>query len=136
MFKSPEAALCRVLQESPSVAILVGFRMYPNGSVVAEQLPFIAWQRVGISREQSLSAPGGIPKLTLELSVYAGTYESAREVADAVRGILDGYGGTSLDCFISQCSLESERDDLVTLAGADLPPAYQVTQQYDVLWKE
>jgi hypothetical protein len=37
---------------------------------------------------------------------------------------------------VSQVSLENETDDLVTLAGSDLPPAYQITQQYDVWWQE
>jgi hypothetical protein len=37
---------------------------------------------------------------------------------------------------VSQVSLENENDDFVTLAGADLPPAYQITQQYDVTWQE
>lgn len=136
MFKSPEAALCRVLQASPEVARLTGFRQYPNGSVVAEQLPFIAWQRTAIGRTQTLQNPAGLPRVTLEFAVYASTYESAREVADAVRSVLDGYGGSVLGCTVSQCSLENERDDLVSLAGADLPPAYQITQQYDVWWQE
>lgn len=136
MFKSPEAALCRVLAESPSVARLVGFRQYPTGSVVGEQLPFIAWRRTGIGRTQTLQAPAGLPRVTLDLAVYAATYESAREVADAVRVVLDGYGGSVLGCNLSQCSLENETDDLVTLAGGDLPPVYQVTQTYDVWWQE
>lgn len=136
MLKSPEAALCRVLQSSPEVARLTGFRQYPNGSVVAEQLPFIAWQRTAIGRTQTLQSPAGLPRVTLEIVVYASTYESGREVADAVRSVLDGYGGSVLGCTVSQCSLENERDDLVTLAGADLPPAYQITQQYDLWWQE
>jgi len=136
MFKSPEAALCRVLQASPDVARLTGFRQYPNGSVVAEQLPFIAWQRTAIGRTQTLQNPAGLPRVTVEIVVYASTYESGREVADAVRSVLDGYGGQVLGCTVSQVSLENETDDLVTLAGSDLPPAYQITQQYDLWWQE
>lgn len=136
MFKSPEAALCRVLAASPEVARLAGFRQYPNGSVVGEQLPFIAWRRTAIGRTQTLQDPAGLPRVTVELSVYAATYEAAREVADAMRLILDGYGGSVLGCTLSQCSLENEADDLVALAGGDLPPVYQVTQTYDVWWQE
>jgi len=134
--QSPEAALCRVLAASPSVARLAAFRQYPNGSIVAEQLPFIAWRRTGIGRVQTLDAPSGLPRVTVDFVVYAGTYESARELADAVRLILDGYGGTVLGCTVSQVSLENEADDLVTLAGGDLPPVYQITQTYDVWWQE
>lgn len=136
MFRSPEAALCRVLASSPSVARLAGFRQYPNGSIVAEQMPLIAWRRTGVGRTQTLQAPAGIPRVTIEFSVYASTYEAGREVADAMRSILDGYGGEVLHCTVSQCSLENESDDLVTLAGGDLPSVYQITQTYDVWWQE
>jgi hypothetical protein len=37
---------------------------------------------------------------------------------------------------VKQTSLEQESDDFVTLAGAELPPAYQITQQYDTFWIE
>jgi hypothetical protein len=136
MFRSPEAALCRLLQETPSVARLCGFRQYPSGSVVGEQLPFIAWRRSAIQRMQTLQHPAGLPKVTAEFSVYAATYEAARETADAMRHVLDGYGGQILGCTVSQVSLENESDDLVSLAGGDLPPVYQITQQYDILWQE
>lgn len=136
MMQSPEAVLCRVLAASPEVARLAAFRQYPNGSIVAEQLPFIAWRRTGIGRTQTLAAPAGLPRVTVDFVVYSATYETGRELADAVRLILDGYGGTVLGCTVSQVSLENEADDLVQLAGGDLPPVYQITQTYDVWWQE
>jgi hypothetical protein len=53
-----------------------------------------------------------------------------------MRRVLDGYGGTSDNTEVKQASLEDESDDFVQLAGADLPPVYQVTQRYDVWWSE
>lgn len=136
MMQSPEAVLCRVLAASPEVARLASFRQYPNGSIVAEQLPFIAWRRTGIGRAQTLAAPSGLPRVTVDFVVYSASYETGRELADAMRLILDGYGGTVLGCTVSQVSLENEADDLVQLAGGDLPPVYQITQTYDVWWQE
>jgi len=37
---------------------------------------------------------------------------------------------------VSQASLEAESDDFVTLAGGDLPPAYQITMTFDTWWQE
>jgi hypothetical protein len=73
---------------------------------------------------------------SIEYQAYGGTYEQAREAADAIRSVLDGYGGSALGCTVSQASLEAESDDFVTLAGGDLPPAYQITMTFDTWWQE
>jgi hypothetical protein len=99
-------------------------------------LPFVTWRRSGIQREQTLGRPMGMPRVSVEYSIYGTTYEEARQVADAMRLVLDGYGGTSNNTEVKQTSLEDESDDFVQLAGADLPPVYQVTQRYDCWWSE
>lgn len=134
--KSPETVLSRALTESPAVALLVGTRIYPVLAPATATLPFVTWRRAGIQREQALTAPVGVPRVTLEYSIYGTTYRQAREVADEMRVILDGYGGSADNTTVRQTSLEDESDDFVTLAGADLPPVYQVTQRYDVWWQE
>jgi hypothetical protein len=78
----------------------------------------------------------GVPRVSVEFAIYGSTYEQARDVADAMRLVLDGYGGTSNNTEVKQASLEQESDDFVTLTGADLPPVYQITQSYDVWWQE
>ncbi len=77
-----------------------------------------------------------MPRVSVEYSIYGTTYEEARRVSDAMRLVLDGYGGSSDNTEVKQASLEDESDDFVQLAGADLPPVYQVTQRYDVWWSE
>jgi hypothetical protein len=53
-----------------------------------------------------------------------------------MRLVLDGYGGTVDNTQIRQASLENESDDFVELAGAEVPPVYQITQTYDIWWQE
>jgi hypothetical protein len=119
-----------------AVTSLVSLRIYPVLAPAAAALPFVTWRRSGIDREQTLSGPMGMPRVSVEYSIYGTTYEEARQVADAMRRVLDGYGGTSNNTEVKQTSLEDESDDFVQLAGADLPPVYQVTQRYDVWWSE
>jgi hypothetical protein len=78
----------------------------------------------------------GVPRVSVEYSIYGGTYEQARDVADSMRLVLDGYGGTVDNTQIRQASLENESDDFVELAGAEVPPVYQITQTYDIWWQE
>lgn len=134
--KSPEAVLRSALTAAATVSTLVGTRIYPVLAPASAALPFVVWRRAGVQREQTLGSPMGTPRVTVEYSIYGTTYENARQLADAMRSVLDGYGGTSGTTTVSQTSLENEVDDFVQLAGADLPPVYQITQSYDVWWQE
>jgi hypothetical protein len=134
--KSPEAVLRSALTSNAAVSALIGSRIYPVLAPASASLPLVTWRRAGIERQQTLGAPMGLPRVTVEFSIYGTTYESAREIADAMRVVLDGYGGTIDNTVVRQTSLEQESDDFVTLAGADMPPVYQVTQSYDVWWQE
>lgn len=134
--KSPEAVLRSALVANSTVTGLIGTRVYPVIAPATADLPFVTWRRTGVRRQQTLAAPMGMPVTTLEYSIFGATYEQAREVADAMRLVLDGYGGTANNTEVKQTSLEQESDDFVTLAGAELPPAFQITQQYDVFWQE
>ena len=134
--KYPEAVLRSALVANSTVNGLVGTRIYPLVAPTSAAMPFVTWRRMGIQRTQTLGNPLGTPKLTLEFAVYGSTYDQAREVADAMRVVLDGYGGSSDNTEVKQASLENESDDFVSLGGAELPPAYQITQVYDVIWQE
>jgi hypothetical protein len=134
--KYPEAVLRTALVANTAVTSIVSTRIYPVLAPASAALPFVTWRRTGISREQTLSAPMGVPRVSVDYSIYAATYEQARDVADAMRLCLDGYGGTADNTEVKQTSLENESDDFVTLAGADMPSVYQITQTYDVWWQE
>lgn len=134
--KSPEAVLRTALVGNTSVTTMVGTRIYPLLAPKTAALPFITWRRSGISREHTLAGPMGMPNVSVEMQSFAATYEDVRELADRVRVVLDGYGGTVNNVEVKHVSLEQESDDFVQLAGGDLPPVYQVTQTFNVLWQE
>jgi hypothetical protein len=136
IFRSPEYVLSSALVRSPQTAILIGQRVYPVLAPSSATLPLVTWRRAGVQREQTLASPAGMPRVTIEFSIYGTTYEEARLAADAVRSVLDGYGGSANNTDVRQTSLEDESDDFVTLTGSDLPPVYQITQRYDCWWSE
>lgn len=136
MMKSPEQVVKHALETAPAVARLIGFRVFPVVAPVSAQLPFVLYQRAQIERTQTLATPLGLPRLSLEVSAYAATYEEVREVADAMRANLDGWTGSAYGVVISQTSLENERDGLIQLDGSELPPVYQIVQTYDIWWQE
>lgn len=134
--KSPEAVLRTALVSNTNFTTLVSARVYPVLAPTTASLPFVVWRRSGITREQTLGLPMGVPSVTVEYEVYGATYESARTVADTMRRILDGYGGTVNNTEVKHVSLENESDGFALLQGDQAPPAFSVTQQYDILWQE
>ncbi len=134
--KSPEAVLRSALVGSASVAALISTRIYPVVAPASAALPLVTWRRAGITRAHTLSSPMGVPQVSVEYQIYATTYEAARDIADAMRAVLDGYRGTVDNTTVRQTSLENEVDEFVQLQGSDLPAVYQITQTYDVWWQE
>lgn len=134
--KSPEAVLRTALVGSTAVSSLVSSRIYPVVAPATAAVPYITWRRTGIERQHSLSGPIGTPVVTVEFSLYGETYEAARNLADRTRLVLDGYGGTVDNVEVKHVELQNEFDDFVQLSGGDLPPVYQVTQTFTVLWQE
>jgi hypothetical protein len=124
------------LTASTAVFALTGTRIYPVIAPASARLPFVVWRRASIQREQSLSAPNGVPKVMVEYQCYATTYEQVRTLADSMRRQLDGWRGVQGTIEVGNVSLENENDDFVVLQGADMPNVYQVTQQYMTLWSE
>jgi hypothetical protein len=134
-FKAPEKLLADRLQADPAVASILAGRIYPVIAPASAALPFATWRRQGVQREQSLVGPVGMPTVTLAVDLFAEGYEAVRELADAARRCLDGWGG-GVGNYVSVrlVSLLNESDGFVQLAGGDLPPVYSVTQTYQVLW--
>lgn len=134
--KSPEAVLRSALVGSASVAALISTRIYPVVAPASAALPLVTWRRAGITRAHTLSSPMGVPQVSIEYQVYAATYEAARDIADEMRSVLDGYRGTVDNTTVRQTSLQNEVDEFVQLQGSDLPAVYQITQTYDCWWQE
>jgi len=134
--KSPETVLRVALANSTAVTALVGTRVFPVVAPAEAVYPFVTWRRVAVQRLQTLSIPVGLPRVTLDFSIYGATYDQARQVADAMRTVLDGYGGTVDNTVVHRASVENETDDFVTLTGAELPPSYAITMTVETWWTE
>lgn len=134
--KSPEQVARNALVTHTAVSSLVGTRVYPVLAPATASLPFAVYRRSSIQRQQTLAGPLGLPTVNMEMQIYGTTYETARQVADVFRSVLDGFSGTLDNVVVQNSSLEQESDDFVQLAGAELPPVYSVTQNYALTWLE
>lgn len=134
--KSPEMVLHNAIISDASVTSHVGHRVYPHLAPAVDSLPFISWRRLSIRREQTLSDPMGVPFVQVEYLAFAESYLEARQIADAMRAVLDGYSGSFDNTTVRQTSLDAEEDQVVSLDGSEVPNAYAVSQTYEILWQE
>lgn len=123
---------------TPSVARHVGFSIFSVAVPKEADFPFIVYRRSGVTREAALGGPLFVPMVNIQIACWAREYDRARAMADDVRLLLDGHIGTLASATIQDIRLISEVDDFLdpTAYGAQLPPAYEVRQAYQVRWQE
>lgn len=138
MILSPEKHVFQRLVTSTGVARLVGFQIFPIAVPKTAVLPFCIYKRNNITRESSLSGPLFLPVVNLQIASWGLSYDTSRELADEVRITLDGHTGVLAGVTIHDMRLVSETDDYLDPAavGAQLPPAYEVRQLYQIRWSE
>lgn len=138
MIIAPEKHVFLKLATSARVARLIGFQVYPIAVPKNATLPFCIYKRSNIARESHLTGPMFQPLVSLQIASWSLNYDGARELADEVRLALDGATGTLAGVTIEDIRLVSETDDFLdpTAVGAQLPPAYEVRQLYQIRWQE
>lgn len=137
--KAPEQVVRQTLLSTPAVGQIIGARLYPVLAPASTAMPFVVYRRasIGTVRTQTLVGNAAATKsVNLEFTLYAQTYEAVRELAYEVNKVLDGWSGEINNLVIGEVRLTEEADDFVTLSGGDLPPVYQVTQTYNVIWTD
>jgi len=138
MILGPEKHVFQKLVTAPAVARLIGFQVYPIAVPKNAVLPFCVYKRPNVTRESTMAGPLYQPIVHLQIASWALYYDDARELAEAVRLTLDGNIGTLSGVTISDMRLVSETDDYLDPAtvGAQLPPAYEVRQLFQIRWSE
>lgn len=138
MIIAPEKQVVLRLVTATRVARLVGFQVYPIAVPKNAVLPFCIYKRNNIAREAHLTGPMFMPLVSLQIASWASSYDGARELADEVRLALDGATGSLAGVTIEDMRLVSETDDFLdpTAVGAQLPPAYEVRQLWQIRWQE
>lgn len=138
MIISPERHIHLRITSSPRVARLVGFNVYSIAVPKDAEFPLIVYKRANVARETALTGPLFRPMVSIQFGCWARDYDGARELADEVRLLLDGYIGTLANATIQDMRLISEVDDFLepTVQGSQLPAAYEVRQMYQVRWQD
>lgn len=116
-----EQALYSILSDDTAVKALVAARIYPSIIPPDAALPAIAYQRVSAMRVKSHGGPSSLARPRFQITCLARSYGSARAVADATRGALDGIKKTVGNVWVQAAFVQNEfdtftvEDDLYTV---------------------
>lgn len=83
---SIEAGLYAALIAADRVAGLVGDRVYPEAIPQEAALPAIAYQRVAGASVDGIGGGTGIANATIQVTITASEYRTAKEIAGVIRG--------------------------------------------------
>jgi hypothetical protein len=85
---SLESKIYTVLSGSTALTAVVGSRIYPEHRQQADALPAVVYNRAGGLRVNSLSGYSGLENAMIEVTVYAASIDTRREVGDLVTSSL------------------------------------------------
>ncbi len=116
-----EEALFSYLTSAPrETAALVGTRVYPLLIPQEQQMPAIAYQRVGTQPKLAHDGPMGWARAVIQFTCQAGTFAGVKAITLALRNDLAGYRGQMgtdpVDVHFCNQVNENDQDELFDAA--------------------
>lgn len=125
-----DAALNQLLIASPAFAA-VGDRVYPKKLPENPVYPAIVYHRISTVREHSHEGSSNLAAVRIQFDIYARTYVAARDAAEGLRSVLDGFRGVVDGVDINGAFNEDEDDGY-----DDDMQVYWFRQDYRILHNE
>ncbi|MCI0351565.1 MAG: DUF3168 domain-containing protein [Acidobacteriales bacterium] len=129
-----EAALVAYLETKATVTSLVGSRIYPQLIPQGdENFPAIAYSRVSSEYVASMEGESGLARTSIALACWARSYETAKDLAERVRLVLDRHRGQWSQVEIGSVSLTGE-DELLEASADDAAKRLYGVQLEFAIW--
>lgn len=106
-----EKGLITYLNSKSAVTDLTSTRIYsPSAPDTETAFPRIVIHRVSTFRPYHLKAANGMPEARLQLECHASTPTAAKDLAEIVRPLVDGYAGAWGSHTIDRSKVDDEAD--------------------------
>lgn len=92
------------------ISTLCDERIYYVSAPQDVTLPYIVFFKVSALREHSHDGASGLARIRIQFSIFADTYLEAKEIAQTLQVILQGYSGISEGVNINGIFYENETD--------------------------
>lgn len=131
---APEAWLWGAIETATS------YDAYPLSAPDNAAAPYVVFARTGTTRTNDLGGPADVPAGQFSVEIYCDGYKAGKDLADLVRGGLNGVSG---DFTVSEgtvtilgVELIDERDGPPVLLEGRERPTYVIEQDYTITWQE
>lgn len=131
-----ELGLVARLRASASLTALVGNRIFPVMALQGVRRPFVTYRRDDTSRELSDDGYSGPSLATLQVNAVALDYQTAKQVADAIRDRLDGFSGSLGGTTVLLVTLDKDQDVLEPFGEGAEDWQYRVMMRCQITWGE
>lgn len=125
------AVLARLKATAAVTNLTTTARIYGMRLPQKPTYPAIRIQKISETRVSLMGADSGVVHTRMQVDSYGETYSSARGLADAVRGALKRFRGTSASVVVQDVTLDNE-----FAVDEDDVDVYRVQQDYMVHWSE
>jgi len=105
-----EEGIVAHLMADSDVTDLISTRLYPMVVPQDVSLPAVAYQRISGPREPVHEGASGLARARMQFTVLGSTYEGGKDVAEALRGSMDGFSGTMGTVAVNAAFLENDVD--------------------------
>lgn len=106
-----EAGLHALIIGDATVFGIIGTRVYPNMLPQNPTYPAIVYERAGSSAVRRLGGGANRIRPRIRFHCWAETYGAAKNTAEALRDLLDGYRGAAGAFQIDDSTFETDIDD-------------------------
>lgn len=122
-----EQSMFSLLSTTPAITAIANDRVFFNVRPQDERRPSLVLTRVGTQYFRTFKTVSGSIKGSIQIDALASTYRVAKELAKAVRNLLDGYVGYVTDTRFRWIQVDDETDiPTVPLVGK-AEPTYGVS---------
>lgn len=125
-----ETGIYELLRDAAAVSALVSGRIYPQAAPQNAELPYAIFSVIGRQADIAHSGVTGCDRWVFSVEASAATYEGAKALAAAIRGVLTT---TAVKTGIGVILPDDEFDSVTFRDGAGDSRIHTVAQQF-VVW--
>lgn len=126
--------LFTLLTSDVTISGLIGTRMYPVRAPQNKPFPLVTYTPITGTRFHHSEGGAGLSGPRIQIDCWGESYADAKNTADAIRKVLDGYSGAAGDETIQGAFFDSERDSFEPDAGVE--GVYRVSHDYFIYFEE
>ena len=105
-----ESALLTQMLATSALTNLVGQRIYYSNAPQHVDKPYIVFFKISGKRDQTQTAAMAFCNASIQFSVFAETYTSAKAVAAQIQALFQSYSGTLSSTHINAAFYDNETD--------------------------